>query len=136
MSKPEESLHPLPAGYLDSGIQIDPLPIRVQFGAGSHQGKVRQNNEDQFAVIRRRRTREALMTSLASDSLLHKDEEAYIQIVADGMGGAAFGEVASELALRTAWELDPHDAEWPPKIDDDEAHRLLEDFLGRFVDPA
>ncbi len=61
-------------------------PLRVHIGASSHLGKVRTNNEDQYAVIRRRRSREALMTSLPSDAFFEAEEEAYILIVADGMG--------------------------------------------------
>jgi PPM family protein phosphatase len=103
------------------------LPVQVQVGALSHQGKVRKNNEDQYAVIRRRRSREALMTSLPSGSLFQEEEEAYLLIVADGMGGAAFGEVASELALRTFWELGVYAASWPHKVDPESAERLLQD---------
>lgn len=101
--------------------------VRVQIGASSHLGKVRRNNEDQYAVIRRRRSREALMTSLPSGAFFEAEEEAYILIVADGMGGAAFGEVASELALRTIWELEASTAIWPEKVDAEAARRLLED---------
>jgi protein phosphatase len=99
----------------------------VNIGASSHLGKVRTNNEDQYAVIRRRRSREALMTSLPSDAFFEAEEEAYILIVADGMGGAAFGEVASELALRTIWELEASTAGWPEKVDAEAARHLLED---------
>ena len=103
------------------------MTVRVQIGAASHVGMIRQNNEDQYAVIRRRRSREALMTSLPSGVLFENEEEAYILLVADGMGGAAFGEVASELALRTIWELEASMASWPDKVDDSSANRLLED---------
>jgi len=127
MPRSQETLDEIPVGFLDSAMDSETMSVYVQFGALSHQGNVRQNNEDQYAVIRRRRSREALMTSLPSDSLLESQEEAYILIVADGMGGAAFGEVASELALRTAWEQDPNDANWPPKVNQVEARRLLED---------
>ncbi len=102
-------------------------PVRVLVGAASHVGKVRQNNEDQYAVIRRRRSREALMTSLPSGVLFEDEEEAYILLVADGMGGAAFGEVASELAVRTIWELEASMGSWPDKVDDNSANRLQED---------
>jgi PPM family protein phosphatase len=104
-----------------------PQPVRVQIGASSHLGKVRTNNEDQYAVIRRRRSREALMTSLPSSAFFEAVEEAYILIVADGMGGAAFGEVASELALRTMWDLEASTASWPEKVDAEAARCLLED---------
>lgn len=86
---------------------------RIDFGALSHPGRVRRNNEDQFAVLRRRRIREVLLTSLPGERLPQTEDDAYTLMVADGMGGAAFGEVASELALRTAWELGARDEPWP-----------------------
>ena len=39
-----------------------PDPVDVQFGAMSHPGKVRSNNEDHFLVVRRQRSREAPRT--------------------------------------------------------------------------
>jgi protein phosphatase len=33
------------------------------------------------------------------------DDEAFVMIVADGMGGCGFGELASELVLRLGWDL-------------------------------
>ncbi|NLF73856.1 MAG: serine/threonine-protein phosphatase [Candidatus Anammoximicrobium sp.] len=82
-----------------------PVPWRVQFGALSHRGNVRHNNEDHFAVIRRKRSREVLLTNMPPDDLALRDDESYVMIVADGMGGAAFGELASRLALKAADEL-------------------------------
>ncbi len=108
--------------------QADPrVPVRADFGALSHQGKIRTNNEDHFIVMRRTRSREMLASSLSSEAIGHTQDEGYVMVVADGMGGAAFGELASELALRTAWELGAHGLIWPPKINDREVQRLLRD---------
>jgi PPM family protein phosphatase len=127
MPDSEDTLDDLSPEVLQADLDNRALPVQVRIGALSHLGKVRKNNEDQYAVIRRRRWREALMTSLPSGTLLEDEEEAFILIVADGMGGAAFGEVASELALRTVWELGACAASWPRKVDEATTKRLLDD---------
>ncbi|HEX5418085.1 MAG TPA: Stp1/IreP family PP2C-type Ser/Thr phosphatase [Chloroflexota bacterium] len=82
----------------------------------SDQGRVRKNNEDNFAVLPPPR----LVSGL--DSLL---------IVADGMGGAQAGEVASGLAIQelTRWfsadadrTLRGTDTDWPGELTDAVVH--------------
>ena len=77
--------------------------VRVDLGALSHTGKVRANNEDHYLVIERRRTRSVLLTNLPAGALRPADDVGYLWAVADGMGGEAFGELASALALTSAW---------------------------------
>src|SRR6266566_4314346 len=74
-----------------------PPPVRVTVGAASHPGRVRANNEDHYLVVERRRTRTVLLTNLPDGLLPLADDTAYIMAVADGMGGAAFGELASAM---------------------------------------
>ena len=81
------------------------IPLLIDFGARSDLGRVRRNNEDHFAVIRRKRCRKVLMTNMPDADLKLPDDESHVMIVADGMGGAAFGELASRLALKAADEL-------------------------------
>ncbi|MCB1694146.1 MAG: serine/threonine-protein phosphatase, partial [Pseudomonadales bacterium] len=50
-----------------------------QYGAGTHVGNVRDNNEDSFVC----------------------DADSNLWIVADGMGGLGFGEVASAITTYT-----------------------------------
>ncbi|MCL4207760.1 MAG: serine/threonine-protein phosphatase [Pirellulaceae bacterium] len=127
MPDSEDTLDDILPEALQAVLDDRALPVQVRIGALSNLGKVRKNNEDQYAVIRRWRSREALMSSLPSGTLLDEKEEAYVLIVADGMGGAAFGEVASELALRTVWELGTYAASWPRKVDERATKHLLED---------
>ncbi len=54
-----------------------------QFGASTHVGKIRDNNEDSFAC----------------------DAEKELWIVADGMGGLGFGEVASAITTYTVTKM-------------------------------
>ena len=82
-----------------------PIPVTAEFGAASHVGLVRESNEDHYAVVRRTRTREMLLTNLPPQELELTQEAAYVMTVADGMGGEVFGELASRLALTAAWEL-------------------------------
>ena len=80
--------------------------VRVDIAALSHPGKVRPNNEDHYLVIRFGRTLDVLMTNLQEDDVPARAEEAgFGMVVADGMGGAKGGEVASRLAISTLIKL-------------------------------
>ncbi len=103
-----------------------PPKVDVAVGALSHVGKVRKNNEDHYLVVHRRRSRTVLATSLPQDALEAHAEDAYAIAVADGMGGRAFGELASQLALRTGWDLGSAELSWTLKATEDEI-RLLKD---------
>ena len=83
----------------------DVQPMRVEFGAMSHRGRVRPNNEDHYLVWRSPAAPAPLLTNLPDGFLPLNNDVSYGIAVADGIGGAAFGEVASMLAVRTAWEL-------------------------------
>jgi protein phosphatase len=103
-----------------------PPRVGVKFGALSHPGRVRTNNEDHYLVIERRRTRSVLLTNLPEGFLSPSDDIAYVFAVADGMGGAAFGELASMLALRSGWDQSPGAIKWTWIINDREIEELKE----------
>ena len=87
--------------------------LAVDLGAVSHQGLVRENNEDSYLVMKFGRSLENLLTNLDEDLL----EQNYVMsgygmLVADGMGGMAGGEVASRLALSKLVDLIVDTSDW------------------------
>jgi protein phosphatase len=98
--------------------------FEVDLAAATHPGKVRSNNEDHYAITRRTRSCEILLTNLQRDDLTFPDDHAYCLVVADGIGGAAFGEVASDLALNTMLELAGRATSWVMKFTDLDAQDL------------
>jgi protein phosphatase len=79
---------------------------RLDFGAVTDKGKVRSSNEDHYLIGRCGRAIEPLHTNLPDECLPGRLEQSgYGLIVADGMGGAAAGEVASRMAISTLLKL-------------------------------
>ena len=96
--------------------------VRVDIAALSDAGKVRPNNEDHYMVIRFGRSLDVLMTNLPKGETPARAEEVgYGFAVADGMGGAKGGEVASRLAISTMFNLVQEVPDWILRLDlDDE----------------
>jgi serine/threonine protein phosphatase PrpC len=103
-----------------------PERIVVDFGARSDVGAVRTINEDHFIVVRRSRKRDVLMSNMPAELPPVHEENAYSIVVADGMGGTTFGQLASVLALQTAWELGGKEISWPMKSSKEEVRQLME----------
>ena len=108
-SVPERAL----PGAFSSEVDVDVFAI-------SHQGHVRPENEDHYLVVRVGRNLETVFSNLIANRAGDRFEETgYGMIVADGVGGEAAGEVASDeaifgllnLALRTPdWQF-----RWTPR---------------------
>ena len=98
--------------------------VVARFAALSDPGRVRENNEDQYLVVRRNRSREVMLTSLPLESLPQTVDSAYTYAVADGLGGRDFGELASFLALRTGWLLGAQELNWAVRVTNREAEQL------------
>jgi PPM family protein phosphatase len=123
--KADTAEHPVTA-KLFKHFGPSPAPVQVQFGALSHLGKIRSNNEDHYLVVQRRRSRRVLLTNLADDLIDPSEDSVYVLAVADGMGGAAHGELASTLALRSAFDLGHSAVRWIFRITDEEIQDLKE----------
>ena len=81
-------------------------PTRVTVAGLSHAGKVRRSNEDHFAIMTMRKSIELQATNLQDSTLLDRVRRpsAHILVVADGVGGAAGGQIASGVAVRAVVE--------------------------------
>jgi serine/threonine protein phosphatase PrpC len=105
--------------------------LHVEFGALSDTGKVRSHNEDHFLVSRISRNQQVLLTNVPENQLPEQTGDlAYSMIVADGMGGMAAGEVASQMAITTGLKLFQKSPKWGFKINKREARELFERVSG------
>jgi protein phosphatase len=86
---------------------------QVDIGALTHPGKKRPNNEDSYLVCQIQRNLNTLATNLPPELVppAHK-EVAHAMFVADGMGGAAGGEVASRTAISALIDLVIQTPDW------------------------
>jgi PPM family protein phosphatase len=103
----------------------------LEFGAASHIGLCRAENQDHYIVLRRTRTQELLLGNISKDELDLARDDSYAIAVADGMGGKSRGDLASRLAIRTAWELAGRTTSWIMKLEDlntDELSERIEGF--------
>ena len=108
--------------------------VKVDFGAVTHAGKVRKNNEDHYLIGRLGRSLEPLMTNIAPGQLPERlAEYGYGMLVADGMGGAAAGEVASRMAINLLVKLIIDAAKWGRRIDEQEAEALMDRLEGYYM---
>ncbi len=98
--------------------------LAVTFGAASHVGHRRSQNEDHFAVFRNRRSTEYVLASLANQDLAVPESCSYAMVVVDGMGGMKSGELASRLALQTMVELASQATSWVTKLTDLDAQQI------------
>ncbi|MFO0547139.1 MAG: Stp1/IreP family PP2C-type Ser/Thr phosphatase [Polyangiaceae bacterium] len=102
----------------DSPIKREPIVVRV-FGR-TDVGQIREHNEDNFLVADLTKASRGLMES---DRVQTIGDRGTLLGVCDGMGGAAAGEVASQLAVDIIYQR--MQAGDPPKTRDDLATRLV-----------
>src|SRR3989475_10973617 len=75
-----------------------PKPVRIEVFGKTDLGKTRDHNEDCFLVADLTREEAALQPSVGDNVV---GRPATVFVVADGMGGAAAGELGSEMATET-----------------------------------
>jgi protein phosphatase len=106
------------------------VDLAFEFGAASHIGLRRAENQDHYVVVRRTRVQELLLTNVPKDELVLPPDETYAMAVADGMGATGRGNLASRLAIRTAWELAGRTTSWVMKLGDLNTNELAERIEG------
>src|SRR5262245_43921221 len=105
--------------------------LAFEFGAATHAGLRRVDNQDHYVVLRRTRTQQVLFTSVPAEQLPeHPCDEAYAMAVADGLGGTACGDLASQLAIRAAWDVTAQTTSWVMKLSNLNSHELTERIEG------
>jgi protein phosphatase len=107
--------------------------VVVDMAAVSDRGLVRENNQDCYLVVRIRRSMERLLTNLLADQVPARAEEVgYGFVVADGMGGPAGGEVASQMAISTLVNLALHEPDWVFGISPEDTRRRVQRMARRW----
>src|SRR4051794_16610264 len=96
----------------DPGSGTDPQPASVLSGpplvavayGRTDPGRVRANNEDQFAIAEMAKPMHVQQSSLADAGIRTDPTHAHLFVVADGLGGYAGGELASRITVTTVEE--------------------------------
>jgi serine/threonine protein phosphatase PrpC len=111
-----------------------PLGTRAQVdvAALSHKGYLRANNEDHYLVSRFGRFLEPLLSNMRELVPNHFEELGYAMVVADGMGGAAGGEIASALAIASLANLCFETPDWIFGQTEPELERIMERMAHRY----
>jgi protein phosphatase len=78
-----------------------PKPVKIQVFAKTDLGKTRDHNEDRFLVADLTRGAASLQAPVREHDV---GERGSLLLVADGMGGAAAGELASQMAADTIYD--------------------------------
>ena len=78
-----------------------PTDDEIDFYGVTHQGRVREDNQDHFLIASLHKRMDVHLTSLPDPGRAYAEAErlAYLAMVADGVGGGPQGETASRLAL-------------------------------------
>ena len=125
------------ASFADNFFAKDESGFNVEIVAATHVGKVRQRNEDHYAVIRRTRRCEVLLSNLQEDTLNLVDGHAYGLLVADGVGGAKHGDFASHLVLEATLHAADLASSWVMKFQDFNAQEMrqrVDAYVSRIQD--
>ncbi len=107
--------------------------VQVDLAALSHPGRIRSNNEDHYIVSRFDRAMQTLLTNLPEGETPEAyAETAYGLLVADGVGGAAAGEIASRTAIQALVDLVVETPDWIMRLDEPLAQEVLQRMERRF----
>jgi len=113
--------------------QVRSAEVEVDLGAASHPGLVRSKNEDHYLVVRYGRQLETLLTNLPAGQVPSRSEEiGYGLLVADGIGGAAAGELASRMAISTLINLLLHTPDWIISTGQQETEQVMQRLAERY----
>jgi PPM family protein phosphatase len=117
----------------DADLAMRPIAARADVSAVSHPGNVRPTNEDHFLTIRYGRMMATLQTNIPADLVPERfAETGYGMVVADGVGGALAGEVASSMAISVGLNLALNSPKWNLRMTREEVRENMEVWRQRF----
>jgi protein phosphatase len=107
--------------------------VQVDMHGLSHPGNVRPTNEDHFLTVRFGRSLVTVQSNLPDGMIPTRfAETGFGMVVADGVGGAAAGEVASSLAISVGLNLTINSPKWNLRMTREEVHENMEKWRRRF----
>ena len=107
--------------------------VQVDLAALSHPGRVRKDNEDHFIAGRFDRTMRTLASNLPEGQIPPEvTETCFAFLVADGVGGAVAGELASRTVVQALVDLVLDSPAWIMRFDGDRADLVLQRTAERF----
>lgn len=92
---------PAPSSASTEGESTSETDVRVKLFARTDVGQVREHNEDNFLVADMTRRSRGLLEANRATAI---GQQGAVFAVCDGMGGAAAGEIASQLAVDIIYE--------------------------------
>ncbi len=104
--------------------------VKAQFAGLTDRGRKREQNEDHFLIADLNKSMQVHHTSLEVDphEVLFSGSEGQLYVVADGIGGDAAGERASELAIETMTQYVLNVLPWFFRLHGEPAEDLLEEL--------
>lgn len=107
--------------------------VEVDLAALSHPGRVRKDNEDHFMAARFDRAMHTLASNIPERRIPGECmETCFAYLVADGVGGAVAGELASRTAVQALVDLVLDSPAWIMRFDGEQADRVLQRTAERF----
>ena len=104
-------------------------PLKVRSPGCTDTGQKRSSNEDQFLIAALTKALQVQETSLEQSEVHFSSPQGHLFLVADGVGGNAAGEKASELAVSSIEKFTVHTLNWCAQL---RAHADGDALLGEF----
>ena len=105
-----------------------PRPLGVRSFGMTDRGLVRESNEDQFLIASLTKALEIQQSSLPQSRSKNADDMGRIFLVADGVGGAAAGEVASALVVESIEDFLVNTLRWFFQLKGPETDNVVLEF--------